>query len=369
MAGSMIAKDLAMDFDFDVAIADINESAFQPLKHYRNIQTVAVDLSNPDTIKNLVKDYDMVCGAMPSRFGLHTMRAVIESGKNFCDISFMPEDAAQLDSLAKANGVTVVYDCGVAPGMSHILVGFADSNCDELVDVKIYVGGIPRENNPPWFYKAAFAPSDVLEEYTRPVMLVKNSQVIEKEALSDREMMEFPGAGILEAFNTDGLRSLVKTTSAANMVEKTMRYSGHVDLIITLRDAGFFSKDTVDIGGVDVVPLNVTEKLLFPHWKYDEGEEDMTIMRVIVEGRKSGKVVRYSWDMLDYYDRATNTTSMARTTAFPCAIVARMMMNGEFHNPGVNPPESIGKVPSLLDKMLKELEGRDVAYLARVEGE
>lgn len=367
MVGSVIAKDLAGDSDFQVAIADINESAFQSIKHYTAIKTITADLSDPDTIKNLIADYDMVCGAMPSRFGLATMRTVIESEKNYCDISFMPEDAIQLDSIAKEHGSTVVFDCGVAPGMSHILVGFADSKCDELINVKIYVGGIPREKNPPWFYKAAFAPSDVLEEYTRPVMLVDNSKVIEKPALSDREMMEFPGAGILEAFNTDGLRSLVKTTKAIDMVEKTMRYPGHLDLILTLRDAGFFSKTPISINGADIIPLELTEKLLFPLWKYNEGEEDSTIMRVIVEGNQSGKLVRFTWDMLDYYDSVSKTTSMARTTAFPCAIVARMIISGEYNNPGVNPPEHIGKVPGLLDNLLKELEARDVAYLARIE--
>ena len=367
MVGPVIAMDLAKESGFDVAIADINEAALGKISDDDSVRTIVADLSKVDTVKELVKDFDMVCGAMPSKFGMQTMRAVIESGKDYCDISFLPDDAMELDSLAKECGVCVVYDCGVAPGMSHILVGYADSQCDELNDVKIYVGGIPRQLNSPWFYKAAFSPSDVIEEYTRPVMLVVNGEVVEKKALSDREMLEFPGAGKLEAFNTDGLRSLVKTITAPNMIEKTLRYPGHIDLIMVLKDAGFFSKKPVKTDGNMVVPLELTEKLLFPFWKYDEGEEDMTVLRVIVEGKKSGERVRYIWDMLDYYDRMTKTTSMARTTAFPCAIVARMIMSGKYRQEGVNPPENLGRVDGLLDKILGELGERGVGYLSRIE--
>ncbi|MFH1514627.1 MAG: saccharopine dehydrogenase C-terminal domain-containing protein [bacterium] len=369
MVGSVIALDLVRDARFEVAIADISESALEKIGKDKRVRAIVADLSDVDTVKKLVDDFDMVCGAMPSKFGMQTMLSVIESGKDFCDISFLPDDPSQLDSLAKKRGVCVVYDCGVAPGMSHMLVGYADSQCDELEDVKIYVGGIPRQINRPWFYKAAFAPSDVIEEYTRPVFLVENGEVVEKKALSDREMLEFPGAGRLEAFNTDGLRSLVKTIKVPNMIEKTLRYPGHIDLIMVLKDTGFFSKEPVKTDGNMIIPLELTEKLLFPFWKYKENEEDMTVMRVVVEGTRAGERLIFSWDMLDYYDRLTKTSSMARTTAFPCAIVARMIMSGEYRQEGVNPPESLGRVDGLLDKVLHELEGRGVGYLARVEGE
>lgn len=367
MVGGIIAKDLADDAGFDVSIADINIQALEKIAHSTKVRTIEADLSNPSYVEQLVSGYDMVCGALPSRFGLSALEAVIAAGRPYCDISFIPEDMFSLDLMAREQGVTVVVDCGVAPGMSNMLVGYAESQLDETIDVKIYVGGVPREPKPPWYYKAAFSPSDVIEEYTRISDIVRNGKIILVDALSETEMIEFPEIGKLEAFITDGLRSLVTNIDCPNMIEKTLRYPGHIDLIRVFRDAGFFSKEEVDLRNARFRPLDLAEKLIFPYWTYDDGEEDLTVMRIIVEGIKDGKSRKYTWDLLDYYDQQTKWTSMSRTTAFPCAIVARMIANGEYVNPGVNPPEYLGRTDGVCAKVLEELEKRRIIYKSKVE--
>ena len=229
------------------------------------------------------------------------------------------------------------------------------------------MGGLPVERRWPFDYKAGFAPHDVIEEYVRPARLVEGGRVVVKEALSEPELLDFPGVGTLEAFNTDGLRSLVLTLAAPFMKEKTLRYPGHVPLVRALRAMGFFSKDAVEVGGQLVRPLDVTAALVFPKWAFAEGEADLTVMRVSVAGHGGGERVRYVWDLLDYYDEATGLRSMSRTTAFPATIVAGLIGEGAFVRPGVHPPEVLGAEPGLLDTVIRELHARGVKCRARVE--
>ena len=362
MVGAVMARDLSEDSMFSVTVADIDELNLEKASRKGNIKTIKADLSKPVEVKRLVTDFDLVCGALSSLIGFSALRAVIESGKDYCDISFMPEDAMDLDSLAKKKGVTAVVDCGVAPGMSNMLCGHANSYFDKTENVEIYVGGLPVVRTWPYQYKAAFSPVDVIEEYTRPSRFIVDGKIVTKPALTDPELMDFPGIGMLEAFNTDGLRSLLKTINAPRVIEKTLRYPGHIELMRVLRETGFFEKDTIDIGGVKISPLALTSKLLFKIWKYEGDEEDLTVMRVIAEGMKDGKRVRLVWDLLDGYDPIQHETSMSRTTAFPNAIVARMVASGEYKNPGVNPPEFIGRNKALLDKVLDELSKRGVKF-------
>jgi len=365
MVGRTMAVDLIGDADFDVAIADVNTASLREIDESdRGITTVEADLSDSASVKRLVADYDVVLGALSSRIGFSTLRSVIEAGRPYCDISFMPDDALELDELAKEHGVTAVADCGVAPGLSNLLVGYADSQLESLTNVRIDVGGVPRERNWPFEYKAGFAPSDVIEEYTRPARVVVNGRTVVQPALTDAELIDFPGVGTLESFVTDGLRSLIDTITADHMVEKTMRYPGHAELMRVLRHMGLFGEEPIRLPGnpsVEVRPIDVTSALLFPVWKYEPGEADLTIMRVIVEGiDRDGKATRFSWSLFDEFDQETQTTSMSRTTAFPATIVARMLVDGSFSRPGVNPPEFVGREPGLADRVLAELNQRGI---------
>jgi len=369
MVGSVMAWDLASDSDFSVTVADRSEDALERTKARspERLETAVLDLSDLDAVKKAIGPFDIVLGAAASHLGYDLLRTVIECGKNYADISFMPEDAMDHDELAKANGVTAVVDCGVAPGMSNLLCGRAVAALDECSELEIYVGGLPVERRWPFEYKAGFAPADVIEEYTRPSRIVEGGETVVRAALTEPELMDLPGVGTVEAFNTDGLRSIADTLDVPNMKEKTLRYPGHIEIMRVLRAMGLFSKEPITVGGQQVVPLEVTSALMFPMWTYEEGEADLTVMRVTGAGIKDGVETRITWDLLDYYDPMTKATSMSRTTAFPCAIVARLIARGELARPGVAPPELLGHDEELVERVLAELLARGVQYETTIE--
>jgi saccharopine dehydrogenase-like NADP-dependent oxidoreductase len=367
LIGSAMVRDLATDEGFRVTVADVDQENLSAVSDLQKVYRIERDLGNADLVQELVSDFDVVLGALPSRLGLATLRAVIESGKPYADISFMSEDFLQLDGLAREKGVTAVVDCGVAPGLANMIIGYCATAMDELERVEFYVGGLPKQRRWPYQYKAPFAPYDVIEEYTRPARLVENGQVVVKPALSEPELMDFPRVGTLEAFNTDGLRSLIKTIKAKNMKEKTLRYPGHRDMMCALRETGFFAKEEIEVRGQRVAPVDLTAKLLFPLWARAPGEEEFTIMHVIVEGRANGKYRRYTYDLYDEYDPKTGMTSMARTTGYPCVIVARMLADGSLRMPGVQPPEALGMQPGMLSAVSTALAARGVILHHKVE--
>ena len=367
LVGTTMVEDLGADPDFEVTAADISDDNLERISALPRVTTLSADLGDPGTVGTTVQDYDVVIGALPSRIGFQTLKTVIEAGRSYCDISFMPEDALTLDAAAKRHDVTAVVDCGVSPGLSNLTVGYARAQLDKTDRAVIYVGGLPITRRWPYDYKAPFAPSDVIEEYTRPARMVENGNVVQKPALSEPELIDFPRIGTLEAFNTDGLRSLIQTLDIPNMKEKTLRYPGHVELMRVLRETGFFDKNPIDINGVRVRPLDVTSRLLFPKWKFDESEAEFTVMRVMVEGRKGNSPMRYTYELYDETDRTSGTSSMARTTGFPCTIIARMIARGEFADPGVFPLELLARREGLFDQMIKELGARGVRLTGRID--
>lgn len=294
--------------------------------------------------------------------GFNTLKAIIEAGKNVVDIAFFIEDPFELDRLAKEKNVTAIMDCGVAPGMCNVLIGYVDSLLDETEKISYYVGGLPQVREWPFEYKAGFSPIDVIEEYTRPARMVENGKVVVKPALSDPELMNFPGIGTLEAFNSDGLRSLLYTIKAPSMKEKTLRYPGHIEKMRLLRETGFFSQDLLDINGKLIRPIDLTAKLLFPKWKLKEGEVDITVMKVIVEGKKEGKSLRYTYDLFDTYDPVTRIHSMARTTGYTATVALRMIAQGIYTYKGITVPEFLGKKEECVKFLLSGLKERGIHY-------
>jgi saccharopine dehydrogenase-like NADP-dependent oxidoreductase len=372
LVGSPMALDLAADPDFRVTVADRDAQALKKLiarqRTGQALEVVTTDLGDPGGVYSLVAGFDMVINAMPGFMGFQTLKAVIEAGKNVVDIAFFIEDPFALDELAKKKNVTAIMDMGVAPGMCNVLIGHANHLLDETENVLYMVGGLPVEREWPWEYKAVFSPIDVIEEYLRPSRFVENGRMIVKPALSDPELIDFPGIGMLEAFNTDGLRSLANTISCPNMKEKTLRYPGHIEKMRILRETGFFNNQEIEVKGVKVRPLDLTTKLLFPMWKLEEGEADLTVMKVVVEGKKEGKKVRYAWDLLDRYDPVTGIHSMARTTGYAATMALRMVANGLYTRKGISVPEFIGRQPECVEFLLAGLRERGVIYVSRSEG-
>jgi saccharopine dehydrogenase-like NADP-dependent oxidoreductase len=360
--GAAIATDLAKDAELRVTVADVAESSLVKIRAKGNIATQLRDLSKVSDIMAAIQDADFVVGAVPGFMGFQTLKTVISAGKNAVDISFFEEDPFQLDELAKAKGVTAIMDCGVAPGCDNLILGYVEKQLDRVTRFECLVGGLPTVRTWPYEYKAGFSPIDVLEEYTRPARYVAHGEVITMPALSELEHIDFPGIGTLEAFNSDGLRSLLRTVDAPFKKEKTLRYPGHVEKMHMLRETGFFRKDPMLFGDARVSPLEMTTKLLFPMWQMEDGDEDFTIMRVIVEGVKEGRNRAFVYDLLDQYDRTTKTTSMARTTGYTAAAAVRMLAAGLYSRKGISPPEYVGREEGCWAYIRKGLAERGVVF-------
>lgn len=367
LIGGPMAIDLAKDSEFNITLADINKDSLDKIGEKNKISTIQKDLSNSNSIKEIVKDFDIVLNAMPGFMGYNTLKAIIESSKDVVDIAFFPENPFTLDELAKKNNVTAIMDCGVAPGMSNVLIGYIDHLLDKTETALIYVGGLPEVRKWPYEYKAVFSPIDVIEEYTRPARYVENGNLVTRPALSDAEFLDFPNIGTLEAFNSDGLRTLAETIDAPNMKEKTLRYPGHIEKMAVLRETGFFNKEEIDIKGIKISPLEFTSKLLFPKWQLKEGESDITVMKVIVEGTRDGEKLKYTYDLFDRLDKETNTHSMARTTGYTATMAIRMLAKGLYEEKGISPPEFIGRKPECVRFILKGLEDRGICYKQSIE--
>lgn len=359
LVGKAIALDLAPAFD--VTSVDINEESLQALQ-VQSVKTQKTDLSDQALLAELIKPFDLVVGAVPGFMGYQTVKTVIESGKNMVDISFFPEDPFLLDELAKKNNVTVVTDCGVAPGMGNIILGYHNRRM-EINHYECLVGGLPVVREWPYEYKAVFSPIDVIEEYVRPARYVQNGAVVVKEALSDPELIHFDGVGTLESWNSDGLRSLIKTMpNIPNMIEKTLRYPGCIEYLRVLRETGFFSYEEVDVKGVKIRPIDLTAKLLFPKWKLKPGEEEFTVMRIRISGKENEKEKTYQYNLLDRTEKSTGTLSMARTTGYTCTAAVHLVASGNFNQKGICPPEFLGEEEAHFQFVLKHLKGRNVHY-------
>lgn len=361
MVGRAIALDLAGRHQ--VCSFDISTENLQILANRKsNIKTVCADLSDTASYAKWLAPFDLVVTAVPGFMGFETLKAVIECGKNIVDISFFPEDAMQLHALAEKNGVTVITDCGVAPGMSNFIIG----RYNELMKIdcfECYVGGLPQYRQSPFEYKAPFSPIDVIEEYTRPARLVEEGQMVTRPALSEREIIDFseidPIVGKLEAFNTDGLRSLVHTMGhIPNLKEKTLRYPGHIELIETMKKIGLFSETPVKVKGQEIRPIDFSTALLLNDWKLGEEEPELTIMKVTV--KDSGRSVTYS--MIDRYDPVTRISSMSRTTGYTCTAAVELILQGLFSKKGVFPPELVGSDETCFNFVLQYLKERNVNW-------
>lgn len=358
MVGRVIALDLAPEFE--VTSVDVNRGNLAKLEG-TPVRTLQADLSSPAALRGAVGAADLVVGAVPGSMGFATLSEVIAAGRNAVDISFFPEDALTLDGAARAAGVTVVVDCGVAPGMDNMILGYHAARMT-VRRFACYVGGLPFRREFPFEYKAPFSPADVIEEYTRPARYIENGHLVVKPALSDVEHLDFPEIGTLEAFNSDGLRSLLTTMKIPNMIEKTLRYPGHVEHVRALRDSGFFGTKEIEVRGSKVKPLDVTSAILFKHWHLHEKDDEFTVMRIVVEGSVDGAPKRVQYDLFDRRDRKTGFSSMARTTGFPAAAAARLILAGRLRRPGVLPPEILGAEEGVFRAVMDDLAARNVVY-------
>ena len=342
LVGGVMAEDLSKNHE--VTSVDISQKNLDKLKS-NNIKKICLDISKSESLKNVIKDFDLVIGAVPGFMGYKMMQDVIEAKKNIVDISFYPEDPFGLDELA-----------------GNVIFGHHDRSM-KISDYECLVGGLPVKREWPYEYQAVFSPIDVIEEYIRPARYIQNKKLIIKEALSETELIEFEEIGTLESWNSDGLRSLIKTMPhVPNMIEKTLRYPGCVEYLKVLRASGFFSYEEIEVNGTKIKPIDVTSKLLFPKWEMKDGDKDFTIMRIIIKGEENGNQVKYQYNLLDRYE--DNTISMARTTGFTCTAVANLVLDKKYKKTGISPPEYLGEHFEFIRNYLSE---RNVIYKVRKE--
>ena len=361
MVGRAIALDLAKNFE--VTSIDINDNSLNILqKKNPAIKTVQQDLGDHTNYPELLHPFDFVVTAVPGFMGFKTVEAVILSKKNIVDISFFPENALELDKLAKENNITAIVDCGVAPGMSNFILGYHNEKM-QIENFECMVGGLPKQKIKPFEYKAPFSPIDVIEEYTRPARFIENGKLVTKPALTDAELIHFDNAGRLESFNTDGLRSLLFTMPGIpNMKEKTLRYPGHIDLMKALIAGGFFGKEKISYNGTLISPLEFSSSILFKQWELGEEEEEFTVMQIKISGKENGKEKIIVYNLYDEYDAATKTSSMARTTGYTCTGAVNLLINNLFNEKGVFPLELIGRHEQCFTFILNYLKERNVIY-------
>ena len=362
MVGSAMALDMAKKYT--VTIADINKKALANVKRRNSrLKTEILDLRDKKRIQKLLRPFDLVICAVPGFMGFEILHTIIEERKNVVDISFSAENVLDLDEMAQERGVTAIVDCGVAPGLGNMTLGYYNEKI-RVTDFECLVGGLPKVKRWPSFYKAPFSPIDVIEEYTRPARYIENGKLVVREALSDCEFVEFEEVGTLQSFNSDGLRSLIFTMPhIKNMKEKTLRYPGHVDFIMALKRSGFFDQACLNIKGTDISPRDFTSRILFKDWKLQEDEEEITVMRVEISGEnEGGEKEQIIYQLYDEFDHETKTSSMARTTGYTATAAAHLVLDGVFNAKGIFPPELIGKHPQCFNYVLKYLGERGIQY-------
>lgn len=363
MVGSAMAIDMVKNHE--VTLTDLSWKVLNKVKNKcSELSIQELDVTDTTALQKALKNHELVICAVPGFLGFETLKAIIEAGKNVIDISFFPENALELNALAKEKNVTAIVDCGVAPGMGNIILGYYNEKL-KLTDFECLVGGLPKVKKWPFCYKAPFSPIDVIEEYTRPARYVENGNVAIREPLTDCEYIDFDEVGTLESFNSDGLRSIIYTMAhIPNMKEKTLRYPGHVEYINVLKESGFFNTEKIDVNGSNVSPLDVTSKILFDEWKLGETEEELTIMRITLKGENAdGQQEKVIYDLYDEYNPQTQTSSMARTTGYTATAAANMFLEGLFSEKGVYPPELVGKHEACFNYMLNYLKDRQIKYV------
>jgi saccharopine dehydrogenase-like NADP-dependent oxidoreductase len=362
--GSVAAEDLANSMrSTEVVVADKNEGRAKDVVKridLSNVSWIQSDVAKHDELTDILKGFDLTMGFLPGNIGYCLAEACIEAHKNLVDVSFMPENPMQLNDAAVQAGSTIVPDCGLAPGISNVLVGHASSVLDKVEAVHVMVGGLPEKPVPPLGYIITWSPESLIDEYTRKAGIVKRGRTVEVEALSGVEEVEFPNVGKLEAFYTDGLRTLLHTSKHVDdMWEKTLRYPGHAEKVKLLKTLGFFSEAKISVEGVNIQPRKLTAKI-FEQKLSKRRQKDIVALRIEVRGVKDNKRTTCLYDLLDFYDEGRGVTAMARTTAYPASIVAQLILKKALKEKGVVPPEKIGMDSKLFRLFSKGLKSHGI---------
>jgi len=368
--GSAVARDLVRSKNVDhVSVLDVDSRRLRTLREIEGSAKLSVvrhDVSRTGRTVKLLRGFDVGVGALPHGLSDYAVESALRAGVSFVDLIYgWRFRSGAVDRSAKKKGITIIPACGLAPGLTNILAMNAADRLDRVDEVHIKVGGIPENPKPPLNYRIVFSFEAVLEEYFRKAQIIKNGRLAEAEALSGLETFNFPRIGRVECFYTDGLSTLIRTLRRAReMDEKTIRWPGHVAQIKTLIECGLLDTKAVQFDGQRIAPRKFLADLLSDRLALRD-ERDLTLLRVDVNGKRRHSPVHYRFDMVDRFDARRKLTSMARTTAFPCSVVAQMLGNGTIQPKGLVPPEHAVR-GSLVKPFMRELQARGIRIESRL---
>lgn len=320
-----------------------------------------IDVANHDEVIALMRGYDAAISCVGYHLNLQLARAAIEARVNFCDLggnNSVADRELALDAEARAAGINIIPDCGLAPGMVSVLAEHGAARFSNLDEIHIRVGGVPQNPKPPLDYQVIFSVDGLINEYVERARVIRNGEIAEVDSMTELERLEFPPPfGEMEAFQTSGGTSTLPESFAGRVNQldyKTIRYPGHCEKFKTLIDLGLASNERIEIDGSMTTPRRVLAEMLLRH--LPEGEPDMVLVRLEFLGNMDGKRLTLRYDIIDYYDERSGLSAMMRMTAFPASIIAQMMARGETLMKGATPQERC--IPP--NKFVAALEARNI---------
>ena len=373
LQGTAIAYDLAAQPDVEkIIVADLDLKRAQraaAVDQSGRTEARSIDAASMPAVTALAHEVDVLVSATYYGFNLGLARAAIAGGAHFCDLggnNAVVDAELALDAEAKGAGVTIIPDCGLAPGMATVLGALAVARHPAPEALLIRVGGLPLRPKPPLDYKLVFAPEGLINEYVEPARVVREGKVVEVESLTEVERVTFPGFGPLEAFHTSGGSSTLPRTLGPHLrtIEyKTIRYPGHCERMRFLKDLGLMDSRPIHPWErkLAVAPREVLEALLAE--RLVDPDEDVVLVRIEAGGPDGGRWLRHVFELIDHAHKGTRHTAMMRTTGYPAAIIAEMLGRGEIAVRGAVPQELA--VPG--EPFLAALRARGLAIEEREE--
>jgi lysine 6-dehydrogenase len=374
LQGSACAYDLLQNDDVEkVTVADVR---FDHIPEFLSkqagnskLELLALDARDSSALTVAMGEVDACMNALPYYFNLEVSKRAIDAGVHCCDLggnTAIVVEQQKLDAEARARNVSVIPDCGLAPGMVNILAAAGISELDRTDSVKMFVGGLPQKPEPPIDYQIVYSLEGVLDYYTTPSWVIEDGEPKQVEALSEVESVRFPKpVGILEAFHTAGGLSTMATRyqgKVKTMEYKTLRYPGHADLFRAIRGLGLLDQTPIDVNGKSIIPRDAFIAAAEPHLRKPHGM-DLVALRVEVSGSKNGAPRKVVYDLLDYFDADNGISAMERTTGFSLSITAQLQVQHRVNDVGVLTPDIA--IPA--DLYIAELAKRGIRIERRFE--
>ncbi len=374
MMGRAVAFDLEKYSNFSkITVADKDEQTLQSAKFFLKGKKIDFSIINVNDSKDVKKHFqhaDVAISAVPYRFNYELTKIAVETKTHFLDLggnNDIVNKQRSLSTEAKKNSVTIIPDCGLAPGMASVITRDIVEEMDSVDYVKLRVGGLPLNPKPPLNYQIVFSPYGLINEYVEDAIVLDHGEIIEKQSMTELETIKFPKPfDEMEAFLTSGGCSTLPYTYK-NKIDyldyKTIRYPGHCKKFKTLLDLGFADETKVPVGDMQVVPRELLASLLLE--KLPINEKDVVLIKVLSRGMKNGKNLSLDYIIIDYYDGENGITAMMRTTAYPISITAQMIERNMIKERGVFCSEEI--VPP--KPFFEELKKRNIIINKRIEYE